>query len=480
MSEFATARAAIADLVDPGSFDCWDDAIDRRHRSAGYRATLDRAQERAGLDESVTTGRASIGGHDVAVIVSEFGFLGGSIGVDAAERIIRAIRRATGSGLPLIASTASGGTRMQEGTPAFVRMADITRALVAHKRKGLPYLVHLRNPTTGGVFASWASLGQVTIAEPGAFIGFLGPRVVAALGVEPVPDWVQRSENLAEHGVIDIVVDRRGTAAVLACLIDLFARRTHPTSSPEPAVRQVEGSEDVWISVAATRSPDRPGLREFMESAASQSLTLRGTSGRAVMVAIARIAGIACIVVGQDRRAQVRHAIGATDLQTARAGIELAAELGLPLITVVDTAGAEISIEAEQASIAGEIARCVAALVAVETPTVAILLGQGAGGAALALTPARRIVAAERAWLAPLSPEGAAAIVHSTIGRTADIAREQRIAAGALREDGILDAVVSEESLDRGDVDDFFQTIAHQAAALVREQDGAARHEAAR
>ncbi len=120
-------------------------------------------------------------GRRVAVVACEFGFLAGSIGVDSAERLVRAIERATAERLPLLAAPVSGGTRMQEGTLAFVQMVKISAAIAAHKKAGLPYLVYLRHPTTGGVMASWGSLGHVTVAEPGALVGFLGPRVYEAL-----------------------------------------------------------------------------------------------------------------------------------------------------------------------------------------------------------------------------------------------------------------------------------------------------------
>ena len=148
---------------------------------------LEAAAAKAGTDESVLTGRGEVRGRPVAVVVNEFRFLAGSIGRAAADRITAAVRRATAEGLPLLASTASGGTRMQEGTPAFVRMVEISRALMDHRAAGLPYLVHLRHPTTGGVYASWGSLGHVTVAEPGALVGFLGPKVYAGLNGRPFP-----------------------------------------------------------------------------------------------------------------------------------------------------------------------------------------------------------------------------------------------------------------------------------------------------
>ena len=136
----------------------------------------------------------------MAVAVSEFGFLGGSIGVAAAERLTRAVERATAERLPLIAAPASGGTRMQEGTVAFLQMAKITAAVAAHQAAGLPYLVYLRHPTTGGVFASWASVGHLTLAEPGALIGFLGPRVYEALTGAPIPRACRRRRTCSPAG----------------------------------------------------------------------------------------------------------------------------------------------------------------------------------------------------------------------------------------------------------------------------------------
>src|SRR5699024_1007315 len=143
--------------------------------------SLRRAAERAGTDESVITGRGLVHGRPVAVIVNEFAFLAGSIGAPAAARLTHPVTRAIAARLPHVPSTCSGGTRMQEGTPAFVHMARISRAIVAHQEAGLPYLVHLRHPTTGGVLASWGSLGHITVAEPGAMVAFLGPKVYEAL-----------------------------------------------------------------------------------------------------------------------------------------------------------------------------------------------------------------------------------------------------------------------------------------------------------
>ena len=174
--------------------------------NAAYAHELADARAATGRDESVLTGEGRVFGRRVAVVVCEFEFLGGSIGVAAAERITAAVQRATAERLPLLASPCSGGTRMQEGTVAFLQMVKIAAAVTLHKQAHLPYLVYLRHPTTGGVFASWGSLGHVTFAQPGALVGFLGPRVYEQLYGEPFPAGIQTAENLHRHGVIDAVV----------------------------------------------------------------------------------------------------------------------------------------------------------------------------------------------------------------------------------------------------------------------------------
>ena len=190
---------SLRDLVlDEGSWTSWDSPVPPRDVSESYAAELRAAAEKSRQDESIITGEGRLRGRRVAVVAGEFGFLAGSIGVAAAERLIAAVERATDEGLPLLAAPVSGGTRMQEGTVAFLQMIGITAAIARHKEAGLPYLVYLRNPTFGGVLASWGSLGHVTIGEPGAAIGFLGPRVYQALYGEPFPEGVPQTDEVPD------------------------------------------------------------------------------------------------------------------------------------------------------------------------------------------------------------------------------------------------------------------------------------------
>ena len=458
MTPDATARRwtshELLDLVlDAGTFTSWDSPVDLSYADADYRAELEAAAARAGTDESVVTGRGLVRGRPVAVVVNEFAFLAGSIGRAAADRITAAVRRATAEGLPLLASTASGGTRMQEGTPAFVRMVEISRALMDHRGAGLPYLVHLRHPTTGGVYASWGSLGHVTVAEPGALIGFLGPKVYAGLHGRPFRPGVQVAEHLAAAGVIDGVVAADDLPAMvdsaLAVLVDGPGAGGLPLRAPRPAGDHPAGDHTAWDSVEQTRRTDRAGVRDLLAHGATGTLQLRGTDegerDSTVLVALTRLDDQPCVVIGQDRSRQVPgHAMGPGALREARRGMRLAEELGLPLVSVIDTPGAELSPEAEERAIAGEIARCIATLTTMTVPTVSVLLGQGCGGGALAFLPARSVIATEHAWLAPLPPEGASLIVHGDTAHAPEMAARHRIRAADLLADGVVQHLVPE------------------------------------
>ena len=474
------ARELLDRVLDPGSWTSWDtEARQPEPRSEAYEQELQQARARTGLDEAVLTGQGTIAGRPVAVIACEFAFLAGSIGVAAAERLVVAVERATAERLPLVASPTSGGTRMQEGAMAFLQMVKISEAIEAHRRAHLPYLVYLRHPTTGGVFASWGSLGHLTAAEPGALVGFLGPRVYEALYGHPFPAGVQVAENLLEHGLIDAVVapeDLRSTAVDVLDVV-MSPREGLPDVGELPA----EELPDLpaWESITRSRREDRPGVRRLLRTAANTVTPLQGTGEGEIdpglLLALAKFGAAPCVVLGQDRRGQATSLLGPAGLREARRGMRLAAELDLPLVTVIDTAGAALSREAEEGGLAGEIARCLAELVLLPAPTLCLLLGQGAGGGALALLPADRVIAAQHAWLSPLPPEGASVIVHRTLDRAAEVAQAQGVRSADLLRSGIVDRVVAERP-DAADEPAAFlgrlgQVLEHELVVLLGQDD---------
>ncbi|MGP3954243.1 carboxyl transferase domain-containing protein [Streptomyces sp. 7N604] len=537
----SAALRLIEAVVDPGSWRSWDRPVAVTTEDPDYRADLERARERTGLDESVITGEGRIRGRRAAIVACEFGFLAGSIGIAAGERLVRAVERATQERLPLIAAPASGGTRMQEGTVAFVQMVKVTAAITDHKAAGLPYLVYLRHPTTGGVLASWGSLGHVTAAEPAALIGFLGPRVHEALYGEEFPAGVQTAENLLAQGLVDAVLPADQLSDVAARALGILsgdaaavANRANegpadaarppgadgaagapgvremphrspadgavsgegggsaaapgPAADPGPAATEPAGGAEGPVGASAdgeavrsgaggavgrlsgsgpgrsaagavggpsagesirrSRRGERPGVRALLKVAGRDVTPLSGTGAGehdpGLLLALARIGGTPCVVLGHDRRGEAAPPLGPGGLREARRGMRIAAELDLPLLTVVDTAGAALTREAEEGGLAAEIARCLADLVTLPAPTLCLLLGQGAGGGALALLPADRVVAARHAWLSPLPPEGASAILYRTTERAYEVADRQGVRSADLLAHGIVDRVVEE------------------------------------
>lgn len=450
------ARISPEDLItltlDTGTFRSWDRPLPRLTIEDGYAEELAAAKAKSGRDESIITGEGMIDGRQVAVVLGEFRFLGGSIGINAAARITEAIEKATQLGLPLLVSPVSGGTRMQEGTPAFVQMARITAAVNAHKKARLPYLAYLRHPTTGGVFASWGSLGHITAAQPGAMLGFLGPKVYKALHGRDFPMGVQQSENLHRHGIVDAVIGPRHLRRFLVRILNVLqpdgAGSITDLRCPGPRVTTASRDTDSWASVVASRLPERSGLNSFLAQAAMDLVPLTGSIGdihRTVTVALATIDGRGTVVVGLDRKAaDVGAPLGPEALREARRGMDLAEGLGVPLLTVIDTPGADLSRASEEDGLGREIALTLARMLDLRVPTVTMLMGQGAGGGALALFPADRIIALSNSWLAPLLPEGASAIVHGNTGQAEAMARQQRVGAAAMLQDGLVDEVIQE------------------------------------
>lgn len=474
-----TAPGIVTDLVDPGSLHLWggerivDDPMGFTDRKP-YAERLIGARARATGDESVWTGRAAIGGTACAVVASDYEFLAGTMGITASLRICQAFDRAIAERLPVIGLPASGGTRMQEGTPGFVQMAAVAAAVRRLRDARLPYLVHLRHPTTGGVLGTWGSLGHLTFAEPGALIGLTGPRVIEALTGQALDDDVQTAENLYEHGMIDRVVPPEALRDVLATALAVLAPPA-PKPPDAPILHLPEDAEvDPWVAVTRSRRLDRPGVRELFDACVSQitSLSGDGVGGRdpGCIAAVARIHGIPAVVVAADRPPGERGAaLTAAGYRTIRRAMALADELGLPFVSIIDTAGADISRNSEETGLAAEVARCLADLSALRVPTLSLLFGEGTGGGAVALFPADRVIACEHAWLAPIAPEGASEILYRTTERAEELAKAQAIASTDLRRYGIVDVVVPDRPGPGEEGEPFAARVAATAVALLGE-----------
>ncbi len=459
--ERRSARETIAAIVDAGTFRETDGRLSSRDPldfldDQPYAERLRDTQRKTGESDAIVTGRASIGGCDVMLAVLDFNFLGGSMGVVVGEKLVRAAERAGKSRRPLVTVVASGGARMQEGLLSLMQMAKTAAAIKRLHDRGVPYISVLTNPTTGGVFASFANLGDVTLAEPGALIGFAGPRVAEQVIGRKLPPGTHSAEFLLGHGMIDAIVPRPELRDTLARLLDMLTspRRTFPVRFPEArGVPECEES-DAWARVQGARHIDRPTSMDYLDRMVDGFFELRGDrmSGDdpAVITGIGMISGnpvvIAAMERGHDPEREKHHGGMARPegYRKAQRAMRLAARLELPLLTLVDTPGAYPGPESEEGGLAGELAACMAMLSDLPTPTVAAVIGEGGSGGALAMAVADRVLMQSGAIYSVIAPEGAATILFRSAERAPELSERLKITAPELRRLGLIDAVVRE------------------------------------
>jgi acetyl-CoA carboxylase carboxyl transferase subunit beta len=390
--------------------------------------------------EAAVTASGAVGGFPVEAISFSFEILGGSMGVAVGEKIARSFERAVERRAGVVALVASGGARLQEGMLALAQMAKTVVARGAATRAGLPFIAYLRNPTTGGVYASFASLADLLWAEPGATIGFAGPRVAEAVTGRSLPEGSHTSEFALARGLVDDVVSPEALRGRLRSALDLTLGADAPRALAMPD-EPAPGRRAAWEEVTLARHPDRPTGAGFLHAMAEDVIELRGdragVDDRAIVAGIARIAGWRVAVLAHDRRAPRPPAY-----RKSYRLVRMAAALGLPLVTFVDTPGADPSSEAESGGIARSIATAFRTVLDHPTSTIAVVTGEGGSGGALAFAACDRLFALEHAIFSVIAPEGAAAILRRT--DVAEVAEDLRLTAHDLRRLGLADRVLPE------------------------------------
>ncbi len=453
--------ARIAMLADPRTFRELDRGlisvdplqfIDRK----SYRQRLVEARRQTGLREAVTTGVCRIGRRPVVLVVFDFEFLGGTMGSVVGEKVANAFEHAMRRRLPIVTVAASGGARMQEGMLSLMQMAKVAAAAARHDRAGLAFISILTDPTFGGVTASFASLGDVIIAEPGAQIGFVGPRVIEQTTGATLPPDSHRAETLLRAGMVDLIVPReqlRETVAYLiAHLSPAAGPRTRPDELPE---RRRGGDRPAWEEVQLARHAGRPTATDYITRMTAGFVQLHGDrqggDDPAMIGGLAQLDGQTVMFVGHERGRtpdlQVAHHRGMAGPEGYRKALRLmvlAAKFRMPVVTLIDTPGADPSYESEHRGIAQALARNLAEMAVLPTPTVAVLIGEGGSGGALALGVADRVLMLEHAIYSVISPEGAAAILYRDAGKAELLSGALKITAHDLLRLGVIDAVVPE------------------------------------
>jgi acetyl-CoA carboxylase carboxyl transferase beta subunit/acetyl-CoA carboxylase carboxyl transferase alpha subunit len=434
----ASAREWIDLVLDPGWSLLFEDVVSGDPLAfPGYPEQLEAARAKTGCSESVLVAEGRIDRRAVVAISFEFGFLGGSMGIAAGERICRAFEHAADKGVPVIALTASGGARMQEGMLALAQMPATLGARTKLADARQPFICYLRNPTTGGVYASFASSADLLWAEPRATIGFAGPRVAETVTGEPLPEDSHTAESAYESGLIDSLVDKESLRDRLRESVGLVgvAGGGRLVMPEEPA----RGTKGPWELVEIARHPRRPTGTNFVDVSDQMR---RGGTDPSITAGIARLNQRPVVAIAQNRHLGGRTTPGG--YRRARQAIGYASRFGLPIVTFIDTPGADPSSESEAAGVAGEISRTFEALLSAPVPTISVIVGEGGSGGALALAACDRLLILENAIFSVISPEGAAAILHRN--DVSSMASDLKLTAHDLRGFGLADRVLPEPS----------------------------------
>ena len=452
---YLTARERINQLVDPDSFSEINRAVvslDPLSFSGrvSYRQRILKDQQRTGLTEAAVTGTCTIEGLPVLLVVLDFSFLGGSMGSVVGEKVALAFEYATKKRLPLVAAVTSGGVRMQEGVLSLMQMAKTTIAATGHAQKKLPFVAVLANPTTGHVFASFANLADVIIGEPGALIG-LSPLGSFRQGTQkPLSVDAHTAESQLKNGMVDMVVDRVSLRDLLAVLLDVLQPRfvlTARQKTERQGYRPPSGR--AWQNVQLARHTQRPTANDYFDRLLTSFVDLHGDRVQGddlgVVMGLGYLGGQGVVVVGQER-IQRDSPTGAhpRGFRKAQRAMKLASKFGLPLITLIDTPGAAHDQESDAHGIANALATTTALMLQVQTPTVAVIIGEGGSEAALALSVADRILMMERAIFSPISPEGAANLMYRDENKVEEAAEALKLTAADCYDVGIIDGVVPE------------------------------------
>jgi len=444
-------------LVDPGSFEEFNHhlvSVDPLVFSdrVPYRRRVLQARERTGLTEAVVTGTARILGQPLVVAVLDFRFLGGSMGSVVGEKVTLAFERAAEKHVPIVTVAASGGARMQEGMLSLVQMAKTAAAAKRAHDSHVPFISVLTNPTTGGIYASFANQGDVILAEPHALIGFAGPRVIQqTAGRDQIPSHT--AEFLYAHGFLDQVVPRVRLRDTIATLLRIVGERG-PISRDNRSLSQAPSAvpERAWDVVQVARHPERPTTIDYLRRVSPQFLELHGDrlfgDDLAIVGGLGEIAGRGVMFIGHERGHGSPDRRGGQALpegyRKAQRLMELAGRLNLPVVTLIDTPGVSLGEGSEERGIAMALSNSLAAMSVLQVPTVAVIIGEGGSGGAVALGVADRVLMQECAVYSVIAPEGAAAILFRDASRAPEVAQSLKITAADCLRLGVIDAVVPE------------------------------------
>ena len=467
------ARRRIEMITDEGSFEEWDSDLQGGNplEYKGYEEKLKKLQEKTGLSEAVVTGKAKIDGREAAIGVCDGRFLMASMGEAVGEKIARAVERATKERLPVILFACSGGARMQEGIVSLMQMAKTSAALKRHSDAGLLYISVLTDPTTGGVTASFAMLGDVILAEPKALIGFAGPRVIEQTIGQKLPDGFQRAEFLLEHGFLDAIVERPQMKETLSKILALHeAGEGTGFNRKKCDVELTSGSKmnmTAWQRVELSRRKDRPVGSDYIDALFTDFVEFHGdryfADDKAIIGGVARFHGTPVTVIaqakGRNTKENIERNFGMPQPEGYRKALRLmkqAEKFGRAVIAFVDTPGAFCGLEAEERGQGEAIARNLLEMSDLKVPVLSVVIGEGGSGGALALAVGNEVWMMENATYTILSPEGFASILWKDSKKAKEAAAVMKLTAADLYQMGMIEHVIPEaEPVSRENINDI-------------------------
>jgi acetyl-CoA carboxylase carboxyl transferase beta subunit/acetyl-CoA carboxylase carboxyl transferase alpha subunit len=484
-----TAHERIGQLLDPGSAEALETAVRTTDHAdftdtRPYADRLAEARQSTGLDEAVVCVRGRIEGYPVIAAVMDFRFLGGSLGTAVGEMITLAAEVALAERVPLLIVTASGGARMQEGALSLMQMAKTSQALGQMDEAGILTISLVTDPTYGGVAASFATLCDVIIAEPRARLGFAGPRVIRQTIRQQLPKAFQEAESLLANGLIDDIGRRAELRPMLGRLLAFAAPVVADRPDPEPdlLVRDPNllPAGDAWSTVRLARDVSRPTTLDYVGHLIEGFQELRGDriggDCPAVVAGLGRLEGRPVVVIGMQKGHEIADLMARNFGMATPAGyrkaarlMRLAAKVGVPVVTLIDTPGAYPGVEAEAAGQAVAIAENLRLMASLPVPVVAVVTGEGGSGGALALAVANRVLMFSGAVYSVISPEGCAAILWNDPSAAPQAAEALRPQAADLLRTGVLDGVIPEP--DGGTQQDPLAAAAALRGALLASLD---------
>ena len=474
-------------VVDRKSFTEWDVHMEEQNplQYKGYEEKIRSLREKTGLDEAVVTGKCTIKGTPTALGVCDCRFMMSSMGEVVGEKITRVFERATKERLPVILYICSGGARMQEGLVSLMQMAKTSMAIRKHSDAGLLYVPVLTDPTTGGVTASFAMLGDIILAEPKALIGFAGPRVIEQTIGQKLPKGFQRAEFLLEHGFVDKIVEREEQRSVLADILKLHENKipdygqsdnsdmemkykSDNAESTETAVGDKRESENTiwpefipsgnytpWEHVQLARAKTRPTGKDYIEALFDDFMEFHGDrdcgDDPAVIGGVAFFHGKPVTVLAQEKGEGTRENIARNFGMVSPEGywkslrlMQQAEKFHRPVICLVDTPGAFCGLEAEERGQGEAIAKNLYTLAGLTVPVLSIVIGEGGSGGALAFAVADEVWMLEHSVYSILSPEGFASILWKDSKKAKEAAAVMKLTAADLYQMGMIEHVIPE------------------------------------